>query len=386
MKRRLFAASLLAVSVHCAQADDLPFAPQPPAVQAGSWVLMDYTTGQVLTAGYEHQQRNPASLTKLMTGYVVDRAIDSHRISADDVVTVGKDAWAQGNPVFAGSSLMFLKPGDRLTVRDLSRGLIVDSGNDACVALADHVAGGQPQFVAMMNDYVQKLNLRDTHFETVHGLDAPGQHSSAYDLAVLSRAIIHGEPDFYHMYSEKSLTWNGITQQNRNGLLWDKSLNVDGLKTGHTSGAGFNLIASSVDGQRRLIAVIMGADSPKGREEQARKLLHWGQQNFDTVEILRNGKKVGSERVWYGDKEQIAVGTNEDRWLVLPKAELQNIKAKYVLDSKELEAPLAAHQRVGEIQLYDRDKVIAKMPLVTLESVGKGGLFSRLSDYLHHKG
>ncbi|MDV5357214.1 serine-type D-Ala-D-Ala carboxypeptidase DacD [Kosakonia sp. SMBL-WEM22] len=386
MKRRLFAASLLAVSVHCAQADDLPFAPQPPAVQAGSWVLMDYTTGQILTAGHEHQQRNPASLTKLMTGYVVDRAIDSHRISADDVVTVGKDAWAQGNPVFAGSSLMFLKPGDRLTVRDLSRGLIVDSGNDACVALADHVAGGQPQFVAMMNDYVQKLNLHDTHFETVHGLDAPGQHSSAYDLAVLSRAIIHGEPDFYHMYSEKSLTWNGITQQNRNGLLWDKSLNVDGLKTGHTSGAGFNLIASSVDGQRRLIAVIMGADSPKGREEQARKLLHWGQQNFDTVEILRNGKKVGSERVWYGDKEQIAVGTNEDRWLVLPKAELQNIKAKYVLDSKELEAPLAAHQRVGEIQLYDRDKVIARMPLVTLESVGKGGLFSRLSDYLHHKG
>jgi len=386
LKRRLFAASLLAVSVHCAQADDLPFAPQPPAVQAGSWVLMDYTTGQVLTAGHEHQQRNPASLTKLMTGYVVDRAIDSHRISADDVVTVGKDAWAQGNPVFAGSSLMFLKPGDRLTVRDLSRGLIVDSGNDACVALADHVAGGQPQFVAMMNDYVQKLNLRDTHFETVHGLDAPGQHSSAYDLAVLSRAIIHGEPHFYHMYSEKSLTWNGITQQNRNGLLWDKSLNVDGLKTGHTSGAGFNLIASSVDGQRRLIAVIMGADSPKGREEQARKLLHWGQQNFDTVEILRNGKKVGSERVWYGDKELIAVGTNEDRWLVLPKAELQNIKAKYVLDSKELEAPLAAHQRVGEIQLYDRDKVIAKMPLVTLESVGKGGLFSRLSDYLHHKG
>jgi len=386
LKRRLFAASLLAVSVHCAQADDLPFAPQPPVVQAGSWVLMDYTTGQILTAGHEHQQRNPASLTKLMTGYVVDRAIDSHRISADDVVTVGKDAWAQGNPVFAGSSLMFLKPGDRLTVRDLSRGLIVDSGNDACVALADHVAGGQPQFVAMMNDYVQKLNLRDTHFETVHGLDAPGQHSSAYDLAVLSRAIIHGEPDFYHMYSEKSLTWNGITQQNRNGLLWDKSLNVDGLKTGHTSGAGFNLIASSVDGQRRLIAVIMGADSPKGREEQARKLLHWGQQNFDTVEILRNGKKVGSERVWYGDKEQIAVGTDEDRWLVLPKAELQNIKAKYVLDSKELEAPLAAHQRVGEIQLYDRDKVIAKMPLVTLESIGKGGLFSRLSDYLHHKG
>ncbi len=233
MKGRLFiAVSLLASSVSCAFAVDLPATVAPPSIQAGSWVLMDYTTGQVLTAGNEHQQRNPASLTKLMTGYVVDRAIDSHRITFDDIVTVGKDAWAKGNPVFDGSSLMFLKPGDRVSVRDLSRGLIVDSGNDACVALADYVAGGQPQFVALMNQYVEKLHLRDTHFETVHGLDAPGQHSSAYDLAVLSRAIIHGEPDVYHMYSQKSLTWNGITQQNRNGLLWDKTMNVDGLKTG----------------------------------------------------------------------------------------------------------------------------------------------------------
>ncbi|WP_437890506.1 serine-type D-Ala-D-Ala carboxypeptidase DacD [Phytobacter sp. V91] len=386
MKRRLFFAfSLLSATTQYALAVDMPLAPQPPAIQAGAWVLMDFTTGQILTAGNEHQQRNPASLTKLMTGYVVDRAIDSHRISASDVVTVGKDAWARGNPVFDGSSLMFIKPGDRVTVHDLSRGLIVDSGNDACVALADHVAGGQPQFVAMMNDYVQKLNLKDTHFETVHGLDAPAQHSSAYDLAVLSRAIIHGEPDFYRMYSEKSLTWNGITQQNRNGLLWDKSLNVDGLKTGHTSGAGFNLIASSIDGQRRLIAVIMGADSPKGREEQARKLLHWGQDNFDTVQILHKGKKVGSERIWYGDKEKMDVGTDEDFWLALPKAELPNIKARYVMDNKSLQAPMAAHQRVGEIQLFDRDKVVAHWPLVTLDEVGKGGLFSRLSDYFHHK-
>lgn len=386
MKARfLLAVSLLASSVSCAfAANDVIPTVTPPAIQAGSWVLMDYTTGQILTAGNEHQQRNPASLTKLMTGYVVDRAIDSHRISPDDVVTVGTDAWATGNPVFKGSSLMFLKSGDRLTVHDLSRGLIVDSGNDACVALADYIAGGEPQFVKMMNEYVEKLHLRDTHFETVHGLDAPGQHSSAYDLAVLSRAIIHGEPSFYHMYSEKSLTWNGITQQNRNGLLWDKTMNIDGLKTGHTSGAGFNLIASAVDGQRRLIAVVMGADSPRGREEQTRTLLRWGQQNFDTVQVLRKGKKVGTERIWYGDKEKIALGTNQDFWLALPKAELPNIKAKYVLDKKELEAPIAAQQRVGEIQLLDGDKVVAQWPLVTLESVDKGGVFSRFSDYLHH--
>lgn len=387
MKRRLFiAASLFAMSFSPACATDVAsFAPQPPAINAGAWVLMDYTTGQILTAGNEHQQRNPASLTKLMTGYVVDRAIDSKRISPTDIVTVGRDAWAKDNPVFVGSSLMFLKEGDRVSVRDLSRGLIVDSGNDACVALADYIAGGQPQFVAMMNNYVQKLNLRDTHFETVHGLDAPGQHSSAYDLAVLSRAIIHGEPDFYHMYSEKSLTWNGITQQNRNGLLWDKTMNVDGLKTGHTSGAGFNLIASAVDGQRRLIAVVVGAESAKGREDQARKLLQWGQQNFDTVQVLRSGKQVGIERIWYGDKEKISLGTEQDFWMALPKAEVANIKAKYVLDKKELVAPIAAHQRVGEIELYDRDKLVAHWPLVTLESVNEGGVFSRLSDYFHHK-
>ncbi len=387
MKRRLFiASSLFAMSFSPAYATEVvSFSPQPPAINAGAWVLMDYTTGQILTAGNEHQQRNPASLTKLMTGYVVDRAIDSKRISPTDIVTVGRDAWAKDNPVFVGSSLMFLKEGDRVSVRDLSRGLIVDSGNDACVALADYIAGGQPQFVAMMNNYVQKLNLRDTHFETVHGLDAPGQHSSAYDLAVLSRAIIHGEPDFYHMYSEKSLTWNGITQQNRNGLLWDKTMNVDGLKTGHTSGAGFNLIASAVDGQRRLIAVVMGAESAKGREDQARKLLQWGQQNFDTVQVLRSGKQVGIERIWYGDKEKISLGTEQDFWMALPKAEVANIKAKYVLDKKELVAPIAAHQRVGEIELYDRDKLVAHWPLVTLESVNEGGVFSRLSDYFHHK-
>jgi D-alanyl-D-alanine carboxypeptidase (penicillin-binding protein 5/6) len=387
LKGRFFiAVSLLASSISCAVAADNISAPvQPPAIQAASWVLMDYTTGQVLTAGNEHQQRNPASLTKLMTGYVVDRAIDSHRITGDDMVTVGRDAWAKGNPVFDGSSLMFLKAGDRLSVHDLSRGLIVDSGNDACVALADYVAGGQPQFVKMMNDYVSKLGLKDTHFETVHGLDAPGQHSSAFDLAVLSRAIIHGEPDFYHMYSEKSLTWNGITQNNRNGLLWDKNLNVDGLKTGHTATAGFNIIASAVDGKRRLIAVVMGAESSKGREEQARKLLHWGQQNFDTVQILHTGKKVGTERIWYGDKEHINLGTDQDFWLALPKAEVPKIKAKYVMDKKELDAPIAAHQRVGEIELYDGDKIVAHWPLVTLESVGKGGMFSRLSDWMHHK-
>lgn len=388
MKTRQFASSgvILAFAM-VAHADENPlsFPITPPAIDAASWVLMDATTGQVLTEGNADERRNPASLTKLMTGYVVDRAIDAKRISRDDMVTVGKDAWAAGNPVFKGSSLMFLKPGEKVSVRDLSRGVIIDSGNDACVVLADYVAGSQSAFVDQMNQYVTRLGLTNTHFETVHGLDAPGQYSTAGDLAKLTRAIIAGEPDFYKMYSEKSLTWNGITQQNRNGLLWDKTLHVDGLKTGHTDSAGFNIIASSVDGQRRLIAVIMGGKSPKSREEQARKLLIWGQNNFDTVQLFHAGKEIGHETVWYGNPHQVSVGSDKDVYLSLPRDEVKKIKAKYVIDRKNLEAPIKAHEQVGSIQLVDGDKQLATYPLVALQQVNEAGVFTRLTDYIKLK-
>lgn len=368
-----------------AQAADMPYPLTPPAIDAASWVLMDATTGQVLTAGNPDERRNPASLTKLMTGYVVDRAIDAKKITRDDRVTVGKDAWAAGNPVFKGSSLMFLKPGDKLSVRDLSRGVIIDSGNDACVALADYVAGSQPNFVNLMNQYVQKLGLANTHFETVHGLDAPGQYSSALDMAKLSRAIISGEPDFYAMYSEKTLAWNGITQNNRNGLLWDNSLHVDGLKTGHTESAGFNIIASNVVGKHRLIAVVMGGKSIKGREEQARKLLVWGQNTFDTVQLFHAGKKIGTENVWYGNPHQVDVGTADDVFLSLPRSEIRDVKAKYVIERKDLEAPLKSNEVIGKIQVMDKGKELASYPLVALTPVGKAGFVTRIGDYLKQK-
>lgn len=385
--RVLVGCSVIWMGVCAAQADDNPlsFPLTPPAIDAASWVLMDATTGQILTEGNADERRNPASLTKLMTGYVVDRAIDSHRISRDDMVTVGKDAWAAGNPVFKGSSLMFIKPGEKISVRDLSRGVIIDSGNDACVALADYVAGSQQNFVTLMNQYVQKLGLTNTHFETVHGLDAPGQFSTARDLAKLSRAIIDGEPDFYQMYSEKQLSWNGITQQNRNGLLWDKTLHVDGLKTGHTESAGFNIIASSVDGQRRLIAVVMGGKSSKGREEQARKLLTWGQTNFDTVQLFHAGKAIGHENVWYGNPHQVDVGVASDTFLAVPRSEVKKIAARYVIDRKDLEAPIKANEQIGTVQLYDNDKQLASYPLVALQSVGEAGVITRISDYLKRK-
>ncbi|WP_073981034.1 serine-type D-Ala-D-Ala carboxypeptidase DacD [Erwinia sp. ErVv1] len=386
-KRQLASLSMVLAFASLAQADENPlaFPMTAPAIDAASWVLMDATTGQVLTAGNADERRNPASLTKLMTGYVVDRAIDSKRITRDDMVTVGNDAWAAGNPVFKGSSLMFLKPGEKVSVRDLSRGVIIDSGNDACVALADYVAGSQAAFVTQMNQYVQKLGLTNTHFETVHGLDAPGQYTTAGDLAKLSRAIIYGEPDFYQMYGEKSLSWNGITQQNRNGLLWDKTLHVDGLKTGHTESAGFNIIASSVDGQRRLIAVIMGGKSSKGREEQARKLLVWGQNNFDTVQLFHAGKEIGHENVWYGNPHQVSVGSDKDVYLALPRDEVKKIKAKYVIERKDLKAPLRLNEQVGTIQLVDGDKQLASYPLVTLQAVNEAGVLTRIEDYIKQK-
>lgn len=365
--------------------DALAFPMTSPAIDAASWVLMDATTGQILSSGNPDERRNPASLTKLMTGYVVDRAIDKKRISRDDMVTVGQDAWGAGNPVFKGSSLMFLKPGEKVSVRDLSRGVIIDSGNDACVALADYVSGSEANFVTMMNQYVEKLGLSNTHFETVHGLDAPGQFTTARDLAKLSRAIISGEPDFYQMYSEKSLTWNGITQQNRNGLLWDKTLHVDGLKTGHTESAGFNIIASSVDGQRRLIAVVMGGKSPKGREEQARKLLIWGQSNFDTVQLFHAGKEIGHENVWYGNPHRISLGSENDVYLTLPRDAVQKVKAKYVIDRKDLEAPIKLHEQVGTIQLVEGDKQLASYPLVALQPIEEAGVITRISDYIKRK-
>lgn len=357
----------------------------PPPIDAASYVLMDYTTGQILAQDHADERRNPASLTKLMTGLVVDHALDQHKIGLDDVVTVGQDAWGAGNPVFKGSSLMFLKPGDRVTVRDLSRGIIIDSGNDACVAMADYVAGSQAAFVQLMNQKAAQLGLKNTHFETVHGLDAPGQFTTAGDLAQISRAIIMSEPAEYHMYSEKSLTWNGITQQNRNGLLWDKTLHVDGLKTGHTASAGFNIIASATEGNRRMIAVVMGGKSSKGREEQARKLLTWGLRDFDTVQVFKAGAALGNETVWYGDKSQVQVGVQQDHALSLPKGEVQKLKAQYVLNGKRLEAPLKAGQTVGEVRISDDGKLLETLPLVALQPVNQGGIFSRLVDYIKLK-
>lgn len=376
-------AALLVASV--AHADtDMPL--RAPHIDAASWVLMSARTGQILNAGNEDERRNPASLTKLMTTYVAERALDEGQIKLDDPVTIGNDAWATRNPVFKGSSLMFLKPGDKATVSDLLRGIIIDSGNDACVALSDYVSGSQQKFVEQMNANVQRLNMQNTHFETVHGLDAPGQYSSARDMAILARTIINSEPAYYSFYSDKSLTWNGVTQRNRNGLLWDKTLHVDGMKTGHTDTAGYNLVATSVDGDgQRFIAVVMGAASSKGREEQAKKLLLWGENNFETVQLAHKDRAITREKVWYGQTPYAELGAGHNLYFTLPKGAAHDLRVRYTLNDKALKAPVAKGAEVGQIEYVYHDQVIGRENLYTLSAIKEGGIFSRLKDFVSMK-
>ncbi|KHT39829.1 D-alanyl-D-alanine carboxypeptidase DacA [Pectobacterium brasiliense] len=390
--KRTALGALLAISASSfAYAEDInlkTMIPGVPQIDAESYILIDYNSGKVLAEMNADTRRDPASLTKMMTSYVIGQAIKSGKISPNDIVTVGKDAWATGNPTFQGSSLMFLKPGDRIPVSQLNRGIILQSGNDACVAMADYVAGSQDAFVNLMNGYVKALGLKNTNFETVHGLDAPGQFSSARDMALIGQALIRDVPEEYATYKEKEFTFNNIRQPNRNGLLWDSSLNVDGIKTGHTSSAGFNLVASATEGQMRLISAVLGGRNAKGRESESKKLLTWGFRFFETVAPLKAGKEFASEPVWFGDSDRVALGVEKDAYLTIPRGRMKDLKASYVLDNTELHAPLAKNQVVGSINFQLDGKTIDQRPLVVMNEVKEGGIFGRMIDYIklmfHH--
>ncbi len=333
-------------------------------------------------------RRNPASLTKMMTSYVIGKAMKAGKFKETDLVTIGNDAWATGNPVFKGSSLMFLKPGMQVPVSQLIRGINLQSGNDACVAMADFAAGSQDAFVGLMNSYVNALGLKNTHFQTVHGLDADGQYSSARDMALIGQALIRDVPNEYSIYKEKEFTFNGIRQLNRNGLLWDNSLNVDGIKTGHTDKAGYNLVASATEGQMRLISAVMGGRTFKGREAESKKLLTWGFRFFETVNPLKVGKEFASEPVWFGDSDRASLGVDKDVYLTIPRGRMKILKASYVLNSSELHAPLQKNQVVGTINFQLDGKTIEQRPLVVLQEIPEGNFFGKIIDYIklmfHH--
>ncbi|MEQ5208613.1 D-alanyl-D-alanine carboxypeptidase DacA [Proteus vulgaris] len=375
--------ALLTVT-HQSLADDSlkTMIPAVPNIEAESYILIDYNSGKVLAEMNADVRRDPASLTKMMTSYVIGQSIRAGKITNNDIVPIGEEAWATGNPIFRGSSLMFLKPGDQVTVAQLTRGINLQSGNDACVAMASYVAGSQDTFVTMMNDYVKRLGLKNTQFQTVHGLDAPGQYSSARDMALIGAALIRDVPDEYAIYKEKEYTYNNIRQTNRNGLLWDSSLNVDGIKTGHTSSAGYNLVASATEGNMRLISAVMGGHSSKGRDAESKKLLTWGFRFFETVKPLQVGKEFAAEPIWYGETDKVQLGVDKDVYLTIPRGRLKDLKASYILDNVELHAPVTKNQVVGTINFQLDGQIIEQRPLVVMNEVKEGGFFSRIIDYI----
>ncbi|MBR9729435.1 serine hydrolase [Shewanella intestini] len=351
--------------------------PDVPHVAAEAYVLMDYNTGHVIAEKNSHQSRNPASLTKMMTSYVIGHEIKVGNISPTDEVTISKKAWSKN---FPDSSKMFIEVGKKVTVDDLNHGIIIQSGNDACVAMAEHVAGTEDAFVDLMNSWAKQLGMNHSFFENSHGLDSTNHKTTAHDMAILGAALIRDVPEEYKVYSIKSFTYNGIKQYNRNGLLWDTSLNVDGIKTGHTSGAGFNLVTSATNNGMRLITVVMGTKSSTARKAESKKLLNYGFRFFETVTPYKAGDTFVTQKIWYGDRPTVDLGVMTDTPITIGKGQAKNLKANFEL-TKELTAPLGKGETVGFVYFQLDGKDVAKFPLVTLNEVKEGSWFSKLMDY-----
>lgn len=355
--------------------------PPVPPVAAKGFVLMDYDTGHIIASENEDVQLHPSSLTKMMTTYVIGQEIKNGTISMDDMVTISENAWSKN---FPESSKMFIEVGKQVKVADLLRGIIIQSGNDACVAMAEYIAGSEEAFATMMNSYAGVLGMTSTNYVNSHGLHDPEHYTSPRDMAILSRAMIEQEPEMYAIYAEKEFTFNGIKQYNRNSLLWDKSLSVDGIKTGHTSAAGYSLITSATQSDMRLISVVMGTESERARKVENKKLLKYGFRFYETVTPYEAGESFVAHRIYMGDQDTVDLGILQDTPITIPRGQRKNLKANFQLDSK-LEAPIEKGTVVGKLFLQIEDKDIAEYPLVALHSVSEGGLLDKLSDYFSLK-
>ncbi|WP_080917405.1 MULTISPECIES: serine hydrolase [Shewanella] len=369
---------LLSAVSFSSQAANAPMVmPNAPTVAAKAYVLMDYNSGRIIAENNAYESLNPASLTKMMTSYVIGHEVKVGNISLDDEVTISKKAWSKN---FPDSSKMFIEVGKKVTVEDLNRGIIIQSGNDACVAMAEHIAGTEDGFVDLMNSWSKQLGMTQSYFENSHGLDSDNHKTTAYDMALLGAALIRDVPDEYRVYSEKSFTFNGIKQYNRNGLLWDNSLNVDGIKTGHTSGAGYNLVSSATNDGMRLITVVMGTGSESARKAESKKLLNYGFRFFETITPYKAGDTFVTQKIWYGDRETVDLGVVTDTPITINRGQAKNLQANFEL-TKPLSAPLAKGETVGRIFFQLNGKDIAEFPLVTLNEVNEGSWFSKLMDY-----
>lgn len=348
--------------------------PAPPAIAAKAYVLLDFNSGQLLADHNPHQRVEPASLSKLMTAYLVFGALRQKSLQPAQTVPVSERAWR------AEGSRMFIEPRKPVTVDELIRGMVVQSGNDACIALAEAVAGSEEAFAQMMNREVQRLGMKNTNFVNSTGLSHPQHYSTAYDLALLAAAIVRDFPEYYPLYSTKEFRYNNISQSNRNRLLWTDPT-VDGMKTGYTENAGYCLITSAKRDQRRLISVVLGTASEAVRAIESQKLLNYGFQFYDSVRLYEKNQPVATLRVWKGAGNSVKAGFASDVYLSLPKGRADRLKAT-IESQQPLLAPISAGQRVGTMKLTLDGRPFRELPVVALESVSLAGILGRGWDSL----
>ncbi|MBK1716228.1 D-alanyl-D-alanine carboxypeptidase family protein [Thiocystis violacea] len=343
-----------------------------PELQAKGYLLVDFNSNQTLAELNADERLEPASLTKIMTAYVVFREIGSGRIKLSDQVLVSEKAWR------TGGSKMFIEVGKQVSVEDLLKGMMIQSGNDASVALAEHVSGNQESFAALMNSHAQRLGMSNSHFTNPNGLPDPELYTTARDMARVATALIREFPDYYAWYSNLEFTYNGITQPNRNPLL-KRDASADGIKTGYTKAAGYCLVGSAKRGDMRLVSVVMGSASPNARAEASLALLNHGFRAYESHRLYPAGQPIETLRVWYGEQETLPVGPSLDVVATIPRGNYDKLSARLEKTS-ELDAPIAKDARIGDVVVTMGEEEIIRVPLVALEEVPEGGLWRKAKD------
>ena len=361
---------LLLLAPFCIEGLAQSMVPKAPKLNLDSYILLEANTNTVIAEFNSDNQISPASMTKVMSGYVIADQIASGAISLDDKVLVSEKAWK------TGGSKMFIEAGKRVSVRDLLSGIVIQSGNDATVAMAEYVAGSEEGFVDFMNAYASELGLSNTLFQNAVGWTDPNHFSSVKDLAHLTKVMISNFPDHYAIYKEKEFTFSGIRQLNRNKLLW-RDDSVDGVKTGHTESAGYCLISSAKRNDMRLIAVVAGSPSENERLNSSQRLLEYGFRFFTTQKLISKGSEITAAKVWGGKMDKVALGTNEDILLTMPRSDFKNLKANYNFQNN-IQAPISQGDVIGDIEFISNDRVVHSAPLIAIESVQAKGFFGRI--------
>lgn len=346
--------------------------PNPPEISARGFLLQDFNSGQILAAKNTHEQMEPASLTKLMTAYIVFSELRSGNLQLSNEVLVSEKAWRMEG------SRMFIEVNKRVSIEDLLKGMIIQSGNDASVALAEHIAGSEEAFASLMNHHAGKLGMSGSHFVNSTGMPDRDHFTTVHDLALLTKALINEFPEYYKWYSIKEFTYNDIRQYNRNSLLWrDKS--VDGVKTGHTDSAGFCLISSALQGEMRLLSVVLGTKSKEARAKESQKLLNYGFRFFETRKLYSAQTQLTTSRIWKGASEQLSLGLAEDLYITIPRGRYEQLDASMEIDA-QITAPTSKGRQHGSVDISLDGSVVAKRPLIALQNVEEGGFFQQLSD------